>query len=129
MLDIEGFSLRKVLEYSYTFDQPTDKENQPSGIPRGGRLTVKVDAFTRKEKNNELFGWMVSKNMKKKGKIIVYMPSQPGIKLKTLQFEDAYCVQYKENYKGQADSYNTEEIQISWRKLSWDNVSYENEWV
>jgi len=130
ILDIDGFNLRKVLEFNFTFEQPTDKENQPSGIPRGGRLYVKVDAFAKKNDNNELFKWMVSNNMKRKGKIIVYMPTQPGNKLKEIQFEDAYCVWYKESWKASSsDSYDTEEIWITWRKLTWDNVTYENEWV
>jgi type VI protein secretion system component Hcp len=130
ILDIDGFHLRKVLEFSFTFDQATDKENQPSGIPRGGRLFVKVDAFTKKNDNNELFKWMVSNNMKKNGKITVYMPSQPGNKLKEIKFEDAYCVKYEEKWKAStSDSYDTEEIYITWRKLTWDNVTYENEWL
>jgi len=130
ILDIDGFHLRKVLEYNFTFDQPTDKENQPAGISRGGRLYVKVDAFTKKNDNNELFKWAVTNNMMRNGKITVYMPSQPGNKLKEIVFEDAFCVKYTENWKASAsDSYDTEEIWITWRKLTWDNVTYENEWV
>jgi len=130
ILKIDGFAPRKILEYSYSFAQAIDLENQPSGIPRGGKLNVKVEAFTKAE-NDELFGWMVSKTQKKNGKIILKTPSDPTKTLKTIEFTDAFCVDYKEVWKDQrsgTDVANTEDIQITWKTLKWGKVSYENEW-
>jgi hypothetical protein len=131
ILKIDGFKPRKILEYSYSFAQAIDLENQPSGIPRGGKLSVKVEAYT-KEVNDELFGWMVSKTQKKEGKIILKTPTDYAKDLKTIEFTDAFCVDYKETWKDQkaggTEVANTEDIQITWRTLKWGKVSYENEW-
>jgi hypothetical protein len=123
---------RKLIEYSYGFSQATDKDNQPSGIPRGGRLKVKVDAITT-EKNADLLNWMVKGDMKKEVKITIKKPSKPKEDLKTLTFSDAFCVDYKETWKDQksdnkGDSANTEDIEIAWRKLEVCDVTYENGW-
>ena len=136
-LKIDGFKDRKVTAYNYGFSQAIDKENQPAGIPRGGRLYVKVDAFSQEE-NVELLNWMVSKTMKKNGEIVVMVPSDPDKTLKKIQFEDAYCVDYKESWADvvrntdgsmKEPSTNSEEIWITWRKKKVGPVEYENEWV
>jgi hypothetical protein len=130
-LAVKGLKERNIIEYNYSFSQAIDLENQPTGIPRGGKLTVKVEAVTRSEKTNELFGWMVSKT-KKDGKIVVKKPSKRGEDLKILKFEDAFCVEYKEiwkDIKSGADTSNTEEIVISWRKLTWDDVEFDYGWL
>jgi len=132
-LEIDGIQKRNVLEYSYEFERPTDKENQPAGIPRGGRLYIKVDALTKSGNHLDLFSWMVNRTNKKNGKIIVREPADHNNILKTLTFGDAFCVKYKEVWKdvkdGKGETANTEEIYITWRTLTWDNVTYENEWV
>jgi len=136
-LKVDGFKERKVSQYSFGFNQDIDKENQPSGIPRGGRIYLKVDAFSQEE-NVELLNWMVSKTMKKNGEIEIMVPSDPDKTLKKIVFTDAYCVDYKEDWrdvvrdhKGEIKdtSTNSEEIWITWRKLKVGPVEYENEWV
>jgi hypothetical protein len=134
-LEIPNFAPRNVLEYSYEFERPTDKENQPAGIPRGGRLYLKLDALTKSSEHTfELFNWMKQNSESHDGKIIVMEPSSPDKTLKELSFTEAFCVKYKEVWKdvkdGKGESANTEEIYLTWRILKWgDNISYENEWV
>jgi len=132
VLAISGLKERNIIEYSYNFSQAIDLENQPSGIPRGGKLTVKVEALSRAGKNNELFGWLVSK-AKKDGKITVKKPTKRDEDLKILKFEDAYCIDYKEVWKdlrsGTGETSNVEEIVITWRKLVWDDVEFDYGWL
>jgi len=123
---------RKVLEYSYGFSQATDKDNQPSGIPRGGRLKVKVDAITTEE-NADLLNWLIKGDMKEKVTLTVKKPSAPADVLKTFIFSDAFCVDYKETWKdlksdNKGDSANTEDVEISWRKIEICNVTFESGW-
>jgi len=129
---IGKYQPRKVLEYNYNFNLAIDKENQPCGIIRGGKLTVKMDAITKGENDNELLGWMLGRK-KQNVAIVVCKPEAPAkTEMKVLEFKDAFCIDYKENWKdlkeSKGDSANTEEIQITWKEFSWGNVNYKNCW-
>jgi type VI protein secretion system component Hcp len=131
-LVLEGsYKTRRVLDYSYAFAQSVDKELQPSGIPRGGKLSVTVDSYT-KSTNNELLKILINRTLIKKLKIVVSKPSKPGEDLKVLEFEDVFCVDYKENWKdireSKGDSASTEVVSFTWRKFTWDDVEYDNGW-
>jgi len=133
ILKVKGFTHRKVIEYSYNFTQSIDKENQPAGIPRGGKLTVKLDACTQKGVI-ELLKWMVGREKKEEVVIEVYKPYDPESLLKTLIFKDAFCIDYKENWKdlreSKGEAANTEEIQITWKEFLVDKTSiYDNDWA
>jgi hypothetical protein len=125
---------RNILQYSYTFECPTDKENQPSGIPRGGRLSLTLDSLTNSKNAATFFQLAKDKKHIPKGQIIVQQPSSAEKNdLKVLTFEDAYCVKFKETWKdmreNKGESANTEDIEITWKILKWDEITYENEWV
>ena len=57
VLEIDGFAQREVMMIDYKFDQATDTEGQIAGIPRGGRVTIRVKALN--DGNNELIAWML----------------------------------------------------------------------
>ena len=57
VLAIDGFAEREVMMVDYKFDQATDKEGQIAGIPRGGKVTIRVKAMN--DGNNELVAWML----------------------------------------------------------------------
>lgn len=41
-LEVSGFEVREVMLIDYKFNQEVDREGQISGIPRGGRITIRV---------------------------------------------------------------------------------------
>ena len=45
ILKVKDFAEREVLLVDYKFNQETDREGQIAGIPRGGRVTVRVKAL------------------------------------------------------------------------------------
>ena len=55
---VKDFAAREVLLVDYKFNQATDREGQISGIPRGGRLNIRVKAMN--DGNAELLGWMLA---------------------------------------------------------------------
>ena len=57
VLAIDGFAEREVMMVDYKFDQATDTEGQIAGIPRGGKVTIRVKALN--DGNNELIAWML----------------------------------------------------------------------
>ena len=59
-LSVNGFETREVMMIDYTFSQTTDREGQISGIPRGGRIDIRVKAMN--DGNNQLLQWMLSPN-------------------------------------------------------------------
>ena len=44
-MTIDGYKDREVLMVTYEFNQATDVEGQMAGIPRGGKITVRVKAL------------------------------------------------------------------------------------
>jgi len=127
VLSVGNFADRKVCDYNYEFSQAFNTDNQPTTAPRGGTLYVKVDAFSH-EGNLDLLNWMLREDLKLNGKLTVYKPSDPNIVLKTIEFEDAYCVWYKETWKdvksNQVDSTNQEEIKIVWQTFKVGTLEY-----
>jgi len=131
-LEVEGFQKREVQMVSYAFNQAIDKENQPAGIPRGGLVTIKCKALNGSDGLGELLNWMTSKTMAKNGKVIFMVSSDSEKLLKELEFEQAYCVQFKEVWEDKqsnADLAHYEEIVISCRKIKCAGAEYRNEWA
>ena len=59
-LEVSGFEVREVMLIDYKFNQEVDREGQISGIPRGGRITIRVKAMN--DGNNQLLQWMLAPN-------------------------------------------------------------------
>ena len=57
-LEVKDFKAREVILVDYKFNQATDREGQISGIPRGGRINIRVKALN--DGNAELLGWMLA---------------------------------------------------------------------
>jgi len=123
-LKVEGFAEREVMMVTYSFNQTTDVEGQMSGIPRGGKIIIRVKALN--DGNPDLLKWMTSPNLAKSGSII-FNETKSGNKMKEIQFKDAYCVNFIELWEDQKG--HSEEITISCRSISNGPVTYENKWA
>jgi hypothetical protein len=123
-LKIDGYQDREVMMVDYTFNQATDTEGQMSGIPRGGRITVRVKALN--DGNPDLLKWMTSPNLGKKG-TIEFNETKTGNLMKKIEFEDGYCVNFEEHWEDKEGHW--EEIVISCRQITVGPVSYENAWA
>ena len=55
-MTIDGYKDREVLMVTYEFSQATDVEGQMAGIPRGGKITVRVKALN--DGTPDLLAWM-----------------------------------------------------------------------
>ena len=63
---IDGYKEREVLMVTYEFSQATDVEGQMAGIPRGGKLTVRVKALN--DGTPDLLAWMSALNSRRSGR-------------------------------------------------------------
>ena len=59
-LEVKDFEVREVMMVDYKFDQATDREGQIAGIPRGGRLKIRVKAMN--DGNSQMLQWMLAPN-------------------------------------------------------------------
>ena len=122
-LKVDGFQDREVMLVEYAFNQATDIEGQISGLPRGGRITIRVKALN--DGSPELLKWMTSPNLAKKGSV-EFNKTTDGSKMKQIDFEDAYCVDFTEHWEDKEGHW--EEITLSCRKIALGPVNYELPW-
>lgn len=136
-LTVSGFETREVMMVDYKFNQATDLEGQLSGIPRGGRVTIRVKAHN--DGNNELLHWMLAESDPRD--ISVKISNTDDKPKKELVGKNCYCVHYKEMWEeGQSEIQKDaaddaeqklthyEEIQITCQQLINGPVSYKNPW-
>lgn len=123
-LQIEGYEEREVQMVTYEFDQATDVEGQVSGIPRGGKITVKVKAHN--DGTPDLFHWMVERNLPKNGKII-FKEMKTGKEMKTIEFTRGYCVDFEEKWEDKQMHF--ELITFTCQKIQLGSAIYENDWL
>ena len=120
---VDGFADREVMNVNYSFVQATDIEGQIAGIPRGGKITIRVKAMN--DGNAELLSWMIAPHLAKKGKV-EFLKTTDGSTMKSIEFEDAYCIDYTENWTDKEGHW--EQVQLSCRKIVNGPVNYELPW-
>ena len=123
-LEIDGYKEREVLMVTYAFDQATDVEGQMAGIPRGGKITVRVKALN--DGTPDLLAWMVERNLPKNG-TITFQETKTGKVMKTIQFTNGYCINFNEHWEDKLGHF--EEIEIPCQKIEFGSVAYENDWA
>ena len=123
-MKIDGYKDREVLMVTYEFDQATDVEGQMAGIPRGGKIQVRVKALN--DGTPDLLAWMVERNLPKDGKI-EFLETKTGKAMKTIEFKNGYCVSFEEKWEDKVGHF--EEIMITCKEFAIGSVKYENEWA
>ena len=123
-MKIDGYKDREVMMVTYEFDQATDVEGQMSGIPRGGKITVRVKALN--DGTSELLAWMIERNLPKNGQID-FLETKTGKAMKSIKFTNGYCVDFDEKWEDKQGHY--EEIVISCKAIEVGSVKYENDWA
>ncbi|MBQ8989691.1 MAG: hypothetical protein IJ067_08365 [Prevotella sp.] len=123
-IEIDGYKEREVLMVTYEFDQATDVEGQMAGIPRGGKITVRVKALN--DGTPDLLAWMTERNLPKNG-TITFNETKTGKEMKKIVFTNGYCVDFEEKWEDKMGHF--EEIVITCKKIEFGNVVYENDWA
>ena len=123
ILKVKDFENREVLMVDYKFNQATDREGQISGIPRGGRVSIRVKAMN--DGNSQLLQWMLAPN-DPRDFVITFENTVDGSTMKELKGTGCYCVKYKEYWADGEEHY--EDIEIVCQKLENGPVAFENPW-
>ena len=120
---------REVATFLMTFNQPTDMEGQVVGLPRGGKITMRMKALN--DGSSDLLHWMTEKKLALNGSVI-FEDTTSGKVMKTVTFQDAYCVNYIESWEDNVKDgvlAHWEEITISCRKITiGGDVHFSNTW-
>ena len=95
-LEVDGYKEREVMMVKYEFDQATDVEGQMSGIPRGGKINIRVKALN--DGTPDLLAWMVERNLPKNG-VITFLETKTGKNMKTIKFTNGYSVNIEEKWE------------------------------
>ena len=106
-----------------TFAPATDREGQIAGIPRGGRITIRVKAMN--DGNSQMLQWMLAPNDPRDFTCTFYN-TVDGNTMKQLKGTGCYCIHYKEMWEDGQEHY--EEMEIVCQKLENGPVAYENPW-
>ena len=122
-LEVKDFEKREVIMVDYKFDQATDREGQIAGIPRGGKVNIRVKAMN--DGNNQLLQWMLAPNDPRDFTCTFYN-TVDGNTMKQLKGTGCYCIHYKEMWEDGQEHF--EEMEIVCQKLENGAVAYENPW-
>ena len=121
-LKLEGEEMN-VLHCSFRFTQMTDATGKPTAIPQGGSINLVVET----DGSTDLFDWMISPTQTKKGTITFYRRDNMS-KLKTLDFEDALCVDYYEVFDHIGDNPMQIQLTLSAREVKMNDSEFKNNW-
>ena len=122
-LEVKDFAAREVILVDYKFNQTTDREGQISGIPRGGKVTIRVKAMN--DGNNQLLQWMLAPN-DPRDFTVTYYNTVDGSTMKELKGTNCYCINYKEKWEDGQEHF--EEIEVVCQKLENGPVGFDNPW-
>lgn len=122
-LQVKDYQDREVLMVKYEFDQATDIEGQITGLPRGGKITVRVKALN--DGNPDLLAWMLERNLAKDA-TITFQETKSGKDMKKIEITGAYCVDYHENKTDGKQHY--EEIVMTCQNIKFGKAEYTNDW-
>ena len=123
-MKVDGYKDREVMMVTYEFDQSTDVEGQMAGIPRGGKIKVRVKALN--DGTPELLAWMIERNLPKNGEIDS-LETKTGKAMKSIKFTNGYCVDFDEKWEDKQGHF--EEIEITCKAIEVGSVKYENDWA
>lgn len=111
----------KVLECEFEFHQDIDKTGKPCSRPQGGLIHLVIESTDK----TTITEWMFARMSLKDGKI--QFPLRFG-KKKTLEFEEAVCVAYREVFHASDSMPMLLHFTISANRIKIGDAAFENDW-
>jgi hypothetical protein len=109
---------------SFQIDQAIDKFGRPSSIAKGGKIDIEL--FTVED--DVIIDWMVHPVKTLNGSINLY-EADNETKLKEIQFENGYCIEYTEIFEQSTSENLVIKFTISAEKISIGNIDLDNQWL
>ena len=118
-----GSAEYNVLAADYEISQSTDAQNRPNGKPKGGIISLTLEASNK----NDLAEWMLSPTMKKAGQL-TFFRRDANSSMKTISFSDAFCINYRETFDANSKDPMKTLVRISAGELKINNTAVTNPW-
>lgn len=114
----------RILTCNYSFSQEVNELGCPKSVIRPGFIELSIPGIN----DAEIVRWMISRNVRKKGKISFLGVNEGGVQQETkkLEFEDAILVNYRETFTDQTDMVIY--LTISARKIRISDETFESQW-
>ena len=112
-----------VMSCHYALHQNVDATGRPSSDVRGGTVSVTVESTD----DNTIYTWMTDSHSFKDGKITFYKRDQDS-KMKELEFKQAACIDFSENFDANSSNAMTISFTLSAKELSLGGDSHANAW-
>jgi hypothetical protein len=121
VLDGNTYLLNSV---SVEIEQEADQFGRPLTVPKGGKIEIEMFSV----EDDVIFDWMVHTKKTLNGSINLY-EADFETKLKEIKFEDAYCIEFSEQFDDGAEDNLLTTFKISAEKLSIGNIDLDNQWL
>ena len=122
-LQVQNEEEMSVLRCGYRVNQDIDVTGKPTSVPQGGTINLVLISNS----DSVLFEWMINPMQTKNGKI-TFIRYDTMSKLKILEFENAHCVGYYEQFDHGSEYPMKLEITISAHMLKLNDATYKNKW-
>lgn len=122
-LEIDGEEYN-ILDCSYSFEQNIDRNNKPSGTPRGGQISLVIES----RGSTNFLQWMIEHKQTKDG-VITFYKRDAMSRMLNLKFSKAFCIRFTEHFNAQSNTPMQIHLTISAKKMDIEGVVFENAWV
>lgn len=122
IVNSKSYSVRR---FSWNLEQNTDAVGRPDARVQGGQLRVELDS----EPDEALQHWAADDTKKVSGELAVFSADNRLSRRKTIEFEDAFCVELGKRFDGSAsDQGMIMVLTLSADRLSSGEVKLDNKW-
>jgi hypothetical protein len=112
-----------VIRCGFRFNQTIDVTGKAASRPMGGTINIILSSIN----HPGLFEWMINPQQKKSGRI-TFIRYDTMSKLKTLEFENALCVEYHETFDPEGEHPITLQITLSAHVIRLEDMVFKNNW-
>jgi hypothetical protein len=115
-----------VLDYvDLDLNQSVDARSRPASLTRGGTITVEFDTPS----DGDMIADWAANPVKQLDGSITYMNQNQDSVMKTVNFYNAYCIEFMERFDGSMSSSNMKtSIKISPERVNIGGVEHDNNW-
>ncbi len=122
-LEIDGHEYN-VLEFDIHLTQETDHNGRPQSIAEGGNIRLIIEST----RETNFMRWMISNTETKDGKIIFYRRDALS-KMKELDFEKGYCIEYHESFRSTGEVPMKIEMTVSCKTINFSGAELGKAWT
>lgn len=122
IMSIDGVELN-IKECSFDFNIDIDINGRPTSNVMGGRIHIMLESTTA----IDFFAWMVNMNEEKDGEI-TFLKRDMASSYKTVVFNRARCISYREHFQDTGDIPMTTEVVISSQGVEVGGTYLDNDW-